>query len=163
MEPKEEKLGEGDRHALSGHQDVIKTEGRLDGGNGATKEVKATFLKSIVADDMKDVVLNGLKNNNNSIANAASSEQNKKKKKKDSSLAKPVLTRLEVQGFGRLMEVLDKDPPQDVPEAIGGRASALLKAARKLLADLEAELKKDPDKEKRGVTGIPFLSRFTEA
>ena len=42
-------------------------------------------------------------------------------------------------------------------------ASALLKAARKLLADLEAELKKDPDKEKRGVTGIPFLTRFTEA
>ena len=156
VETKAETLGDDDRPA------VVKQEGGWE-SNGATNDVKPTFLKSIVADDMKDVVLNGLKNNNNSPFTPASSEPNKKKKKKDSSLSKPVLTRLEIQGFGRLMEVLDKNPPQDVPEAIGSRAGALLEAGRKLLAELEADLKKDPEKEKRGVTGIPFLTRFSEA
>ena len=79
----------------------------------------------------------------------------------DESSSKPLFTVLEIEGLRRLMEVVDQHPPQDVPEAIGSRASTLLKNARKMMIDLEAELKRDSDRRRRRrVTGVPILTRL---
>ena len=151
--------------------------GTGDASNGTKEEplckedadAKPTYLKSIVADELKDVVANGLSNGKRDRTPSdlealpeAKSRKPKSQKKTSSSVSpKALLTRQEIQGIRRLLEILDKDPPQDVPELIGTRACSLLVAGWELLKEVEIELRRDKHKSSRGVTGVPLLSRFT--